>query len=86
MKKAAQLDWADLQEIAKMKGVQCMVAPSIPAPATAENPASESEHEAVTVGVVSGGAHGSSEPDGSAQNSCRDRGRSGSPEKEPEGP
>ena len=86
MKKAAQLDWTDLQEIAKMKGVQCLVAPPVPAAATAESPASESEHETGTVGVVSSGAQGSVGSDGSAQTSLHDRGRSGSPEKEPEDP
>ena len=44
MKKAAQLDWTDLQEIAKMKGVGELVA-AVPAPANTDPCSSESEHE-----------------------------------------
>ena len=44
MKKAAQLDWTDLQEIAKMKGVVELVA-AVPAPANTDPCSSESEHE-----------------------------------------
>ena len=59
MKKAAQLDWHDLQEIAQMKGIQSMVAPpTLPASAQPESPSSESEHEAGTMGVVSDVAQG----------------------------
>jgi hypothetical protein len=44
MKKAAQLDWTDLQEIAKMKGVGELVA-AVPAPANTDPCSSESERE-----------------------------------------
>ena len=44
MKKAAQLDWTDLQEIAKMKGV-CELVAAVPAPANTDPCSSESERE-----------------------------------------
>ena len=44
MKKASQLDWNDLQEIAKMKGVG-VLAPSVPAPDTSAPSSSDSEPE-----------------------------------------
>jgi hypothetical protein len=44
MKKASQLDWTDLQEIAKMKGVGELVA-AVPAPASTDPCPSESERE-----------------------------------------
>ena len=44
MKKASQLDWNDLQEMAKMKGVG-VLAPSVPALDTSAPSSSDSEAE-----------------------------------------
>jgi len=51
MKKAAQLDWNDLQEIAKMKGVG-VLAPSVPAPANSALSSSDSEPEAASAAAI----------------------------------
>lgn len=40
MKKASQLDWEDLQEIAKMKGIDCMMNPG------GDAPGDDSDHDA----------------------------------------
>ena len=87
MKKAAQLDWEDLQQIAAMKGIRRMDAPlPLPASAPPECSSSDSEHEAGTVGVVSDVAQASVGAMPSPSNSPHDHARSGSDEKEPGNP
>lgn len=81
MKKAGQLDWQDLQQIAQMKGIQSMVAPpTLPASAQPESPSSESEHEAGTMGVVCDVAQGSHGAIPSAISSPHNHARSASEE------
>ena len=83
MKKTSQLDWNDLQEIAKMKGVG-VLAPSVPAPANSAGSSSDSEPEpasaAPTCHEVKGGQ--SANPEGQAVSS--DQGPSGSQERDAE--
>ena len=83
MKKAAQLDWTDLQEIAKMKGVG-VLAPPVPAPANTECSSSESEHEPASVAPMCHAAQGSQSATPENHTSPSGLGRLGSPEKEPE--
>ena len=83
MKKASQLDWNDLQEIAKMKGVG-VLAPSVPALDTSAPSSSDSEAEPaadVPVCEVAKGGQ-SANPEGQAVSS--DQGPSGSQERDAE--
>ena len=83
MKKTSQLDWNDLQEIAKMKGVG-VLAPSVPAPANSAGSSSDFEPEPVSAAPmcheVKGGQ--SANPEGQAVSS--DQGPSGSQERDAE--
>ncbi len=81
MKKASQLDWTDLQEIAKMKGVGELVA-AVPASASTDPCPSESERDPAAhtpVRQAAQGSHGAT-PEKQTEPSCSDR--SGSPEKD----
>jgi hypothetical protein len=81
MKKAAQLDWTDLQEIAKMKGVGELVA-AVPAPANTDPCSSESEREPASHSPGCQAAKASQSATLEKQTSPNCPGRSGSPEKE----
>ena len=81
MKKAAQLDWTDLQEIAKMKGVGELVA-AVPALANTDPCSSESEHEPASHTPGCQAAQASQSATLEKQTSPNCSGRSGSPEKE----
>ena len=81
MKKAAQLDWTDLQEIAKMKGVGELVA-AVAAPANTDPCASESEHEPASHSPGCQAAKAGQSATLEKQTSPNGPGRSGSPEKE----
>ena len=83
MKKAAQLDWTDLQEIAKMKGVG-VLAPPAPIVSDTHRSCSESEHEHLAVTTTSHDAHGTPETAGENHTSATGAGSSGSSEKEPQ--
>ena len=83
MKKAAQLDWTDLQEIAKMKGVG-VLAPPVPAPANTHCSSSESEHEQASVAPMCHVAQGTPGTAAENQTSPSGLGSSGSSEKEPQ--
>ena len=87
MKKASQLDWQDLQQIAQMKGIQTMV-PLVPLPASAKPECTScgSEHEGPAVAVVAHVAQASVGAVPSAINSPHDPTRSGSEEGDPENP
>ncbi len=79
MKKAAQLDWTDLQEIAKMRGVGELVAA---VPANTDPCSSESEHEPASHSPGCQAAKASQSATLEKQTSPHCPGRSGSPEKE----
>ena len=75
------MDWADLQETAKMKGVGELVA-AVPAPANTDPCSSESEHEPAShsPGCLAAKAGQSATLEKQTSPNCA--GRSGSPEKE----
>ena len=86
MKKASQLDWVDLQEIAKMKGVSCMLSPSDAAPVHDGSTSNETEHAAGSVGVASVVAEGSQGVSSSTETSVHGLHSSGDEPSEPMDP
>ena len=83
MKKASQLDWNDLQEIAKMKGVG-VLPPSVPAPETSAPSSPDSEPEPAPGAPMCEVAEGGQSANPAEQAVPSDVGLSGSQERDAE--